>query len=382
MEYLTITELGLGHLTWDEVSPWCSLDSLKRHLIVEHDVDDELIQEYAVASWNLVEVTIERSLKELFEQYDGIMPPTLIHAVRLLVGRYYAEREGESFTNRRDMSFSISALLMPYKGIPKVKPTVEDVPEPAPQPEPELEYTEEEKLRYGAVAELLGCRICDLTEAERTFLVSAEWAEEVSHSASYSYPISRYFEQIREIVQTYYSQYEKEIYDNLAKRTSVVFRKSPTEYKALDITTGKMKLYYEDLESTEVGNAKQASIENTIIVTGQALNFLRFEDEHKHFAVEFGADYEKTILTPLNKLEAKLNGSDAQKVRDVIERYINPLRRYFEALCKLEYKLLDIVDVSTESPYLIYFVKHSDIYSTLSFIHQLIFEYTGLSKYV
>lgn len=379
MEYLTITELGLGHLTWDEVSPWCSLDSLKRHLIVEHDVDDELIQEYAVASWNLVEVTIERSLKELFEQYDGIMPPTLIHAVRLLVGRYYAEREGESFTNRRDMSFSISALLMPYKGIPRVKPDVEDMPVPEPEPEPE--YTEEEKLKYGAVAELLGCRICDLTDAERAFLASTEWAGKVTHSKGYSLPNNYYFNESQKIVQTHYSQYEKEIYDNLARRTSVVFRKTPVNYQEIDVRTGKMIPYYEDLESTGHESVNYVNIECVCLITDSVLNILKEDDKCKHLVVDFGVDYEKTILDPLNKLTLKLKGSDAADVRNIIEYYISPLRRYFEALCKLEYKLFDMVD-GTEEDYLAYFHKEKGIYCDMSFVQNLIFIYFGLDKKV
>lgn len=115
MEYLSVTDMGLGRLQWDDVKGWCSVENLKEHLIVEYNDDDALIQDYAVAAWNLVETLLERPLSELVKQYDGIMPASLIHAVRLLVGRYYAEREGDSFTNTGDMSFGISALLTPYK---------------------------------------------------------------------------------------------------------------------------------------------------------------------------------------------------------------------------------------------------------------------------
>lgn len=115
MEYLSVTDMGLGRLQWDDVKEWCSVENLKEHLIVEYEDDDALIQDYAVAAWNLVETLLERPLSELVKQYEGIMPASLIHAVRLLVGRYYAEREGDSFTNTRDMSFGISALLTPFK---------------------------------------------------------------------------------------------------------------------------------------------------------------------------------------------------------------------------------------------------------------------------
>lgn len=312
MEYLTITELGLGHLTWDEVSPWCSLDSLKRHLIVEHDVDDELIQEYAVASWNLVEVTIERSLKELFEQYDGIMPPTLIHAVRLLVGRYYAEREGESFTNRRDMSFSISALLMPYKGIPRVKPTVEDVPEPAPQPEPqpEPEYTEEEIAKYSAVAQFLGVRICDLTDAERKWLASTEYAycQDRTHE-DFEQQMSIY----TEIIQNNFEEKAGELLDTLKKRLEVV--------PLIDDVTIFMDYSFKEHSHF---NKKYYSPYIDVYTT-------------------FGATYEKHVDGFITRLRDTLKENDKElaKLDGFMDGFVLPLKRYFEALCQYELKAYD-----------------------------------------
>ncbi|BDE81779.1 head-tail connector protein [Porphyromonas somerae] len=344
MEYLTITELGLGHLTWDEVSPWCSLDSLKRHLIVEHDVDDELIQEYAVASWNLVEVTIERSLKELFEQYDGIMPPTLIHAVRLLVGRYYAEREGESFTNRRDMSFSISALLMPYKGIPRVKPTVEDVPEPAPQPEPqpEPEYTEEEIAKYSAVAQFLGVRICDLTDAERKWLASTEYAylQEDRTREDFEQQMSIY----TDIIQYNFEEKADELIDTLKKRLEVV--------PLIDGVTMFMDYCFKEHSSL----AKESYSHYIDVYT------------------TFGATYEKHVDGFITRLRDALkeNEKELAKLNLFVRGFVLPLKRYFEALCKYELKAYD-AQGQPDDQSINETLGWSGWYYRGSIIHQLIF---------
>lgn len=343
MEYLTITELGLGHLTWDEVSPWCSLDSLKRHLIVEHDVDDELIQEYAVASWNLVEVTIERSLKELFEQYDGIMPPTLIHAVRLLVGRYYAEREGESFTNRRDMSFSISALLMPYKGIPRVKPTVEDVPEPAPHPEPqpEPEYTEEEIARYSAVAQFLGVRICDLTDAERKWLTTTEYAYlQDGKYANLEYSLSRYIENIRDV----FEENADELIYTLKKRVAIL--------PLIDD-----KGFITDYFFNQYASCSKEYVRHYIDVY-----------------TTFGATYEKHVDGFITRLRDALkeNEKELAKLNLFVRGFVLPLKRYFEALCKYELKAYD-AQGQPDDQSINELLGWGGLYYRGSIIHQLIF---------
>lgn len=164
--YISITELGLGKLQWQDVAGWCSVDSLKAHLIIEHGVDNQLIKDYAVSAWNLAETTIERPLKELIAEYGGVMPAPIIHAVRLLVGRFYAEREGESYTNRREIGFGISALLMPYKGIARKvgDAGIGKIPD-AVIPSDSAFYK-----RYAPVADYLGCQICELTEWEMLWL--------------------------------------------------------------------------------------------------------------------------------------------------------------------------------------------------------------------
>lgn len=176
--YISITELGLGKLQWKDVSGWCSLESLKAHLIVEHDVDDQIIKDYAVSAWNLAETTIERPLRELTAEYAGVMPAPIVHAVRLLVGRFYAEREGESFTNRREIGFGISALLMPYKGITRkagdvIAGKVPDAVIPSDSPF---------YKKYAPIAEYLGCQICELTEWEMLLLAEVDWKDGYFHN--------------------------------------------------------------------------------------------------------------------------------------------------------------------------------------------------------
>lgn len=346
MGYLTITELGLGHLTWEEVEPWCSLDGLKRHLIVEHDVDDELIKEYAVASWNLVETTIERSVKELFEQYDGIMPPTLIHAVRLLVGRYYAEREGESFTNRRDMSFSISALLMPYKAIPKFKaeePTPQ--PQPQPQPQPEPKYTYVELAKYQDVADFLGCRICDLTEAEKKWLVSTDFAKAAENGKALY--ISNHLNQYVPVIQKCYGEYADRVIAVAQNRAKVLplFDKNGVlpSFLFVPFISGRAGAQEEYLE---------------VLPT----------------LLDLGARYSIVVDEVYQKKQDDLQQSGDEYIAGSAKRFkdkiLIPLHRYFEALCKYEPKCIENV---SPSGMLAELLAQGDGWCYGSFVQALIF---------
>lgn len=312
MGYLTITDLGLGHLTWEEVEPWCSLDGLKRHLIVEHDVDDELIKEYAVASWNLVETTIERSVKGLFEQYDGIMPPTLIHAVRLLVGRYYAEREGESFTNRRDMSFSISALLMPYKGIPQFKAD-EPSPEPQPQPQPEPKYTYVELAKYQDVADFLGCRICDLTETEKKWLVSTDFA--LAARIDGTDRLQNYMENYSREIPKYYGEY--------ADKVIAVARNRAKVFPLFDQSQSFCGLALFSPFVSVTHDLKDVDLDIVSVF------------------LDLGASHDKMVGDMLDKLIRGEYASE-ERVKLFTEKVLTPLHRYFEALCKFEPKKMEI----------------------------------------
>lgn len=284
-------------------------------MIVEHDVDDELIKEYAVASWNLVETIIERSVKELFEQYDGIMPPTLIHAVRLLVGRYYAEREGESFTNRRDMSFSISALLMPYKAIPKFK-AEEPTPEPQPQPQPEPKYTDVEIAKYQDVADFLGCRICDLTEDEKKWLVSTDFA--IKNEMDGAKSARDYIDSYAPEIQKYYGEYADKVIA-IARNKAKVF---PLFFQTY--------LFGSRLLTPFVLLDKGVENANLDIVSR---------------LLHIGASYDIVVVGMLDKL---LRSSSMAGIKEYEERVnlfrnkiVTPLHRYFEALCKFESKEIE-----------------------------------------
>lgn len=93
---------------------YLKLSDVKRHLNVEHDEDDDYITELMeLAEAHLAE-TLARPLYDV-ECSCGGLPATLRHALRLLVARYYVDREGYRSGKVTDLTFAISSLIAPYR---------------------------------------------------------------------------------------------------------------------------------------------------------------------------------------------------------------------------------------------------------------------------
>jgi hypothetical protein len=91
---------------------YLTLEQCKKHVYVEHNEDDALIELYAGAAEDGVANYLECSLSEL--EVDGVLPGAITSAMLLFFGTLYANREGFS-TMASQPSASIIALLKPYK---------------------------------------------------------------------------------------------------------------------------------------------------------------------------------------------------------------------------------------------------------------------------
>lgn len=75
--------------------------------------DDEYIKALCLAAENAVENHIARPLSEITD--DGKLPPAVKHAILLLVGHFYANRESVSFATASEIPLAYQYLLQPYK---------------------------------------------------------------------------------------------------------------------------------------------------------------------------------------------------------------------------------------------------------------------------
>ena len=94
-----------------------TLDRIKKHLnIDEYYKEDDwfLISLYQVAE-KVVERHTDSKLSEIAKTNGGELPPPLVHAMLLLIGDYYKNRESVSFTSATSIPFSYDYILSLFK---------------------------------------------------------------------------------------------------------------------------------------------------------------------------------------------------------------------------------------------------------------------------
>lgn len=93
---------------------YLTLPEAKKHLNVEHDEDDDFITELIDVAEDLLSSLLSRDLITV-EEATGALPPALRHALRLIVARYYADREGYRAGRFTELPFTIAALISKYR---------------------------------------------------------------------------------------------------------------------------------------------------------------------------------------------------------------------------------------------------------------------------
>ena len=92
---------------------YLTVEDLKKHLNIDHSEDDEYIEELIEVAEDAVATFLNRPLADFLE--NGKIKAAIRHAVRLLVGTWYANRESVAFASPSVMPDGVSALLLPLK---------------------------------------------------------------------------------------------------------------------------------------------------------------------------------------------------------------------------------------------------------------------------
>ena len=96
---------------------YLKLYQIKKHLNIDEDFTED--DEYLVDLANVVEFVVAKhiddNLEELAKSNGGELPPPLLHAMLLLLGNYYANRESVAFAGSSEIPLSYSYLLDLYK---------------------------------------------------------------------------------------------------------------------------------------------------------------------------------------------------------------------------------------------------------------------------
>lgn len=85
-----------------------TLEDAKRHLIIEHNEDDNYIT-------NLIDVA-ECSILDYcnWTYYSNPVPPPIKQAILLIVGNLYTNREPVSFITAYKIPYTVDFLIAPY----------------------------------------------------------------------------------------------------------------------------------------------------------------------------------------------------------------------------------------------------------------------------
>lgn len=92
---------------------YVTLDELKHHLKVEVNADDT----YLTTLIGVAETAIGNELGKPLSDYvtDGALPTPLVHAIKLLCGDLYNNRESVAFAAPHEVPRTLDYLLQPYK---------------------------------------------------------------------------------------------------------------------------------------------------------------------------------------------------------------------------------------------------------------------------
>ena len=92
---------------------YVTLEALKQHLRVEYTADDV----YLTTLIDVAEASIGNTLGKPLANFatDGQLPAPLVHAIKLLCGDLYNNRESVAFAAPHEVPHSLDYLLQPYK---------------------------------------------------------------------------------------------------------------------------------------------------------------------------------------------------------------------------------------------------------------------------
>lgn len=93
---------------------YISLDDAKKHLNVEHNEDDAFISELIDVAEDHLSGLLHRQLVSV-EESSGELPAALRHALRIIVARFYADREGYRSGRVTELPFALGSLIGRYQ---------------------------------------------------------------------------------------------------------------------------------------------------------------------------------------------------------------------------------------------------------------------------
>lgn len=96
---------------------WVGIDEIKKHLNIDSDFtdDDEYLEGLISVAEGAISTHLDDGLDYIASVNGGVLPSPLAHAIKLLVGNFYKNRESVSSLTQVELPFSFEYLMMLYK---------------------------------------------------------------------------------------------------------------------------------------------------------------------------------------------------------------------------------------------------------------------------
>ena len=93
-----------------------SLALFKKHVRADDFADDDVYLEHLLeTAEESVIMATNRTVEDLYDNYAGEFPAPLKHAVMMLAGHWYNQRESVSTVQMHEVPDSLQALIKPYR---------------------------------------------------------------------------------------------------------------------------------------------------------------------------------------------------------------------------------------------------------------------------
>lgn len=90
---------------------YLTIDDVKKHLYIDHDDDNRYIADLITVAEDAVKTDLNlNSLSEL-EDETGMLPASVLHAILLLIGSLYSNRESVTYGTPHTVPHSYEYLL-------------------------------------------------------------------------------------------------------------------------------------------------------------------------------------------------------------------------------------------------------------------------------
>ena len=92
---------------------YVTIEDIRKHLNIDYAEDDAYLGELIEAAETIIEHYLQRPLSEL--TIGMKLNPAARHAIRVLVGNFYANREATAYSTPSEIPYGLSFLLVPLK---------------------------------------------------------------------------------------------------------------------------------------------------------------------------------------------------------------------------------------------------------------------------